>query len=260
LTNEEMALTIQQGDNTMIEPLWAQLQRLVVMCAGRFFNRMQGACAAAGITEEDLIQTGFFALLDAVQSYDPSSGYKLTAYLRYPLQNRFNELLGLRTLKARKDPLNHCASLDEPAGNEGDTTLLALVTDENAHQPFEAIIHSEWCLQLRALEEDAISEYLTERQATAVRGEFFEGLALEAIADRLGVTREQARQLRQYGLHRLRSGKALRKLRIFLTDEYRALGLRGTGLSAFRYGGSSIERAVEELERRQLETGERATG
>ncbi|MDF3004093.1 MAG: DNA-directed polymerase specialized sigma subunit [Oscillospiraceae bacterium] len=258
MTNEEMALIIRQGDNATIEPRWAQLQQLIVMCAGRFFNRMQGACAAAGVDEEDLIQTGFFALLDAVQAYDPASGYKLTAYLRYPLQNRFNELLGLRTLKARNDPLNHCASLDEPAGDEGDTTLLTLVKDENAHQPFEAIIHSEWCLQLRALEEDAISEYLTESQAAAVRGEFFEGLALEAIADRLGVTREQARQLRQYGLHRMRSGKALRKLRIFLTDEYRALGLRGTGLSAFRYGGSSIERAVETLERRQLETGERA--
>ena len=34
-------------------------------------------------------------------------------------------------------------------------------------------------------------------------------------------------------------------------DEYEALGLRGTGLSAFRNNGSATERAVETLEQRR---------
>ena len=77
------------------------------------------------------MQTAFFAMLDAVHAYDPASGYKLTAFLKYPLQNRFNVLLGLRTVKAKKDPLNGCVSLDEPIGGEsGDITRADVLPDD----------------------------------------------------------------------------------------------------------------------------------
>lgn len=253
-----MALAIQRGDKSLIEPLWKQLWRLIGMYAGRCFHRMQGLCAAAGVTEEDLLQTGFFALLDAVRTYDPASGYKLTAFLRYPLQNRFNTLLGLRTARARNNPLNGCDSLDEPLGGEdADFTRSAVIPDEDAQQPFEAVVENEWRQQLRSVEEEAISEYLTESQAVAVRSEFFEGLKLQPIADRLGVTCERARQIRQRGLQKLRTREAIKKLGPFLCDEYESLGLRGTGLSAFRYGGSATERAAELIEQRRVETEER---
>ncbi|KAF5038659.1 RNA polymerase sigma factor RpoS [anaerobic digester metagenome] len=252
MTNEEMALAIQQGDKSLIAPLWEQLRRLIGMHAGRCFNRMQGRCAAAGVTEEDLIQTGFFAMLDAVRAYDPASGYKLTAFLRYPLQNRFNALLGLRTVRAQKDPLNGCDSLDEPLGGEGDDfTRSDVLPDENAQQPFEDVIESEWRRSLRIVEDEAINKHLTEGEAAAVRGAFFEGLRLQPIADQLGVSRERVRQLQYNGLRRLRTGDASKRLMPFMYAEYGALGLRGTGLSAFRYGGSSTERAVETLERRR---------
>lgn len=252
MTNEEMALAIQQGDKSLIAPLWDQLYRLIGMHAGRCFNRMQGRCAGAGITEEDLIQTGFFAMLDAVRAYDPASGYKLTAFLKYPLQNRFNTLLGLRTVRAQKDPLNNCESLDEPLGGENaDFTRSDVLPDENAQQAFEEAIESEWRRSLRTVEDEAINKHLTEGEAAAVRGAFFEGLKLQPIADRLGVTRARVRQLQYNGLRRLRIGEAVRKLRPFWEDEYGALGLRGTGLSAFRYGGSSTERAVETLEQQR---------
>lgn len=258
MTNEEMALAIQQGDKSLIEPLWEQLWRLIGMHAGRCYHYRQGLCAAAGVTEEDLLQTGFFALLDAVRTYDPASGYKLTAFLRYPIQNRFNALLGRRTARARNDPLNGCDSLDELLGGEdADFTRSAVIPDEDAQQPFEDIVENEWRQQLRSVEEEAISEYLTESQAVAVRSEFFEGLRLQPIADRLGVSYERARQIRQNGLQKLRTGDAFKKLGPFLCDEYGALGLRGTGLSAFRYGGSATERAVEIIEQRRIETQER---
>ena len=254
MTNEEMALAIQQGGKSQIAPLWEQLYRLIGMHAGRCFWRLQDRCAAAGVTEEDLIQTGFFALLDAVRAYDPASGYKLTAFLRYPLQNRFNALLGLRTVKAQKDPLNGYESLDEPIGSEdADFTRSDVLPDENAGQAFEDVIESEWRRSLRVVEDEIISTHLTESQATAVRGEFFEGLKLQPIADQLGVSRERVRQLRQTGLRKLRADTVSWKLRPFLDDEYGTLGLRGTGLSAFRYGGSATERAVETLEQRRAE-------
>ncbi len=253
MTNEEMALAIQKGEKSLIEPLWEQLRRLIGMYAGRCINRMQSRCDAAGVTEEDLIQTGFFALLDAVKAYDPASGYKLTAFLKYPLQNRFNALLGLRTVKAKNDPLNHCESLDEPIGSEdGDFTRSDIMPDENAQQAFEDAIESEWLRSLRAVEEELIDERLTKGEAAAVRGTFFQGLKFQPIADRLGVTRERVRQLQYHGLRRLRTSGAIKRLHPFMYDEYEALGLRGTGLSAFRYGGSATERAIEKIEQRQV--------
>ncbi len=252
MTNEEMALAIQQGDKSIITPLWEQLCRLIGMHAGRCFNRMRGFCMAAGVTEEDLIQTGFLAMLDAVKAYDPASGYKLTSFLNYPLQNRFNALLGLRTVRARKDPLNSCESLDEPLGGEGvDFTRSDVLPDENAQKAFEDVIESEWRRSLRAVEEELIDQRLTKGEAVAVRGAFFEGLRFQPIADRIGVTRSRAQQLQYNGLRRLRTGDAPRRLYPFLYDEYETLGLRGTGFSAFKNSGSATERAVETLEQRQ---------
>ncbi len=249
-----MALAIQQGDKSQITPLWEQTWRLIGMYAGRCFNRMQDRCASAGVTEEDLMQTGFFAMLDAVRTYDPASGYKLTTFLRYPLQNRFNALLGLRTVRAQKDPLNNCDSLDEPIGGEGDDfTRSDVLPDAGAGQAFEDVIAGEWRRSLRAVEEELIDSHLTEKEAAMVRACYFEGLKLQPVADRLGVTRSCIRQFRESGLRKLRTGTPMRKLRLFLDDEYGALGLRGTGLSAFRYGGSSTERAVETLERRRAD-------
>lgn len=257
MTNEEMALAIQQGDKSLTAPLWEQLRRLIGMYAGRCFNRMRGFCAAAGVTEEDLLQTGFLALLDAVRAYNTESGYKLTAFLKYPLQNRFNALLGLRNAKARNTPLNNCDSLDEPIGDEGDgVTRLDVIPDENAQQAFEDAIDREWRRSLRSVEEELIDRHLTRNEAAAVRASYFEGLKPQPIADQMGVTRSCVQQFREHGLRKLRIGEPRRKLQPFLDDEYSALGLRGTGFSAFKNSGSATERAVETLEQR-LEYQER---
>ena len=250
MTNEEMALAIQQGDKSLTAPLWEQLHGLVEMQVRQYFSLKKRLCVAAGITEEDLMQTGFFAMLDAVRAYNPERGYKLTAFMHYPMQRRFNALLWKGTTGAKRDPLNGCDSLDEPlCGEDTDLTHAGTLPDENAQQAFEDIIESEWRRSLRAAEEEMIRKRLSEREAVVVRGMFFGGLTLEPIANRFGVTCEWVRQLREKGLRKLRTGESLRRLRPFLDDECGALGLRGTGLSAFRTGGSATERAVEALER-----------
>ncbi len=250
MTNEEMALAIQQGDKSLVEPLWKQLHGLIEMQVRQYFTLKKGLCVAAGVAEEDLIQTGFFAMLDAVRAYNPKRGYKLTAFMHYPMQRRFNALLWKGTIGARRDLLNGCDSLDEPlCGEDIDFTRAGALSDEKAQQAFEDIIESEWCRGLRAVEDEMIDKRLSEREAVVVRGTFFDSLTLESLANQFGVTCEWVRQLREKGLRKLRTGESLRRLRPFLDDEDGALGLRGTGLSAFRTGGSATERAVEVLER-----------
>jgi hypothetical protein len=45
------------------------------MKSRQFYATHPNRCAAAGVELADLIQESFFALLDAVDAYDPASGF-----------------------------------------------------------------------------------------------------------------------------------------------------------------------------------------
>ena len=53
------------------------------------------------VTKEDLEQSGFFAVYDAVQAYDETRGTSFLTVLKYYLQKRFAEEAGVRT--SRRD-------------------------------------------------------------------------------------------------------------------------------------------------------------
>ena len=107
MTNEEMALKIQAGEQGLISALWEQNTGLFAIKANSLYQAHYDRCQASGVTFDDVFQVCYFALLDAVQVYDPARGYKFTSYLTYPLKNHFNALVGLRSTK--RDPLNDAA-------------------------------------------------------------------------------------------------------------------------------------------------------
>ena len=82
------------------------------------------------------MQTGFFAMLDAVRAYNPERGYKLTAFMHYPMQRRFNALLWKGTTGRRRDLFNGCDSLDEPlCGEDIIFTRAGALSDEKPNKP-----------------------------------------------------------------------------------------------------------------------------
>lgn len=101
-SNEELAILAQQGDKRALYRLWQQIETLVCMICGRVYQYRKDRADRAGVAEEDMRQEGYFAFLDAVQAYSPASGYRFTTYLHYPLQNRINALLGVRTVRTIK--------------------------------------------------------------------------------------------------------------------------------------------------------------
>lgn len=121
-SNEELAVMIQQGQTRLYSELWGQTERFFKGCAYKYINKHGERLAASGIELDDLMQVSFLALYDAVQAFEPSTGYKLLTYTKYPLQSHFAELYGTRS--AKRLPLNHCKSLDEPLTEETETTLL----------------------------------------------------------------------------------------------------------------------------------------
>ena len=77
MTNEELAMQIQQGNKNAIAELWTAVTPFIYKCCYRFYHARTELCLSSGVTADDLIQTAFFALLNAVNSFDIATGYKL---------------------------------------------------------------------------------------------------------------------------------------------------------------------------------------
>ena len=74
---------------------------------------------------EDLLQEGFFAIVDAVQTYDEDRGSWQQA-LSWELKHHINRMLPARRRKAA------VISLDTPTGEDEDSTLMGCLADGGA--------------------------------------------------------------------------------------------------------------------------------
>ena len=129
MTNEELAKEIQSGDKDKLLDLWAQVKRFAHNWAYKWTVALNGR---GGLSVDDFEQVAFLALLEALEGWRPEGGAFLTWY-GLKLKGAFSEAAGLRTQRARKDPLQNCISLDAPfTDSEGDTLSLADVLDRKS--------------------------------------------------------------------------------------------------------------------------------
>ena len=80
MTNEELVALIQAGDRDRMGELWQNVERFVWQQAYR--RTQQGA---EGDTVEDLYQSGYLALVDAANTYDPCKGKSFCSTTRKTL-------------------------------------------------------------------------------------------------------------------------------------------------------------------------------
>jgi RNA polymerase primary sigma factor len=116
-----------------------------------------------------------------------------------------------RVLEAMRQPI----SLETPVGEEGDSTLGALIEDTGQRAPAEAAAET----LLRQDLEAALTE-LTEREQKILTLRY--GLAdgqprtLEQVGKTIGMTRERARQIEAEALRKIRNSGTWRHLRDYL--------------------------------------------
>ncbi len=86
MTNEELVALIQSGERARMGELWEQAERFVSRQAGKRARALNGF---GGVTEEDLYQSGYLALVAAVDSFDRRyrAGWR-GAELLSPLQKK----------------------------------------------------------------------------------------------------------------------------------------------------------------------------
>ena len=242
MSNEELALAIQQGEEGRTLELWEQVNGLVKRKAMQIMTALQLSGNPRGVEFDDLYQTGYLA---AVETYSPERG-AFSTWFMFHLKTAFSEVTGYRTKSGRCEPLNTAASLDRPVQpDEPDGgTLGELVPDSRAADAIENVEESVYHEQLHKAIAGAISE-LPPGNAQVLRLRYWGDMTLSAVGEVMGKSPERTRQMGNKGIRELRKSRTLHRFLDF--DMY-----HGTGLGAFRLSGSSIqEQYILKQERRE---------
>lgn len=243
MTNEEYALKIQQGNTDLYNELWENIKGLILVYANKFIITHNEKCIANGVTYEDLTQSGFIALTNAVKDYNPNKDYLLSSYLTFHLKTVYNELLGRRTSK--RDVLEICTTLNIPAGDENDTELINTVADDT--NPYEALEERIFQSELSDALHRSI-DTLPDNLKAVINARYFDKLTYAQIEKRQGLTIGGIRHLECKALKKLKCGENGKCLKSF-ADEIMARAFRSSGLKAFKnMQASSVELTAEYLE------------
>ncbi len=233
MSNEEIAVRIQAGEIELMGQLWAGVEQLVKWKANRVSNAIGYNC---GVDFDDLYQSGYLAMVEAVETYEFGKG-SFTTWLMLHLKTAFAEATGYRTVKGRSEPLNNAMSLDKPLDNDPDGASFGdLVPDPRATASMVAVEEKLWREQLHKGMEGVLSE-LSPEQSTVLRCRYYECQTQEMVAKRLRMPAYKVQSLERKGLRELRGHKLARKIRHFYDFDY----YNGTGLGAFQKSGMSIQ-------------------
>ena len=251
MSNEELAVQIRNGETERMGELWEQVESLVKWKAKRIMTALELRGNVCGVDFDDLVQCGYPAMVAAVDTYDPESG-SFSTWLMYHLQTEFAEATGYRTKRGRNEPLNDAFSLDKPLGDDGDGGLFGdLIPDQRATATMESVEERGYRKQLHEALEKALSE-IPENYSDVLRLRYYQGMTLEDAGKTLGISGEQARQREGKGIRKLRAPKMAATLRPFYDFDFYC----GTGLSAFRSTGLSVQERYMLKEEEQQQKAE----
>lgn len=247
MSNEELVAAIQNGDQGRMAELWDSVHRLVCKYARQYWGMLEGR---GGLTVEDLVQTGYVALVEAVESYD-SMVAAFSTWLYIYLRKHFRNAAGLHGKAKTNDPINTRISLNSPIDEEDGDTLDALIEDPKSAATFQSVEDAIYNEQLHNALEDALAA-LPADVAEVLRLRNYDRLTVAEIGERWGVKYERIRQMENQGMRKLRQPKTAHKLRPFYDFDYYS----STGLSSFRRSGVSVqERYILMEEERQERAG-----
>ena len=212
MTNETLAAAIRDGNHALIGELWGQVRAFVAMMAKKRLMSNEST-----VTEvDDLTQCGYFALLDAIQTYDETESSFLT-WLSVHLQNHFNKAMNRYTTRQKQDPLHTADSLQRPISDDDDSAALwDFLPDESAQAAFDAVEHRIWNGQLHAALTDAL-DAIPDKQREIIEGRYYAGKTVDELAAIQAISPAEVRSHERKGMSALRKGAAY--LRPFLNDE-----------------------------------------
>lgn len=253
-TNAALAALAAAGNTFALGQLWEVNKGFVRRQLWQWYEKNKPVADNAGLSFEDLVQEGYFAVDYAAKHYDPERG-SFTTVLSYALMHqirsatcgehyRIIETSEGKRVQASANPLNNCTSLDATLDSEddGSSTLGDLQPDPAAAQAFQTAEDDLYTEELHNALEDAMTKHLTEREAHVLRRRYYDGQSLQAIGEELGVQRERIRQIEWKACRKL---SGLSSIQRWHDDVITTRAWRGTGWNAWNRYGSVQERTVE---------------
>lgn len=244
MSNEEMALAIQNGESSDYTDLWERNRPLLLKLANCFFARNKELLARYGLTLDDLQQVAFLALVLAVKAYQPEKGYSLTSYFDISFKRELAAAFCGGERKSKTDALNMSGDLDEPVTDDSNTTFGELLPDENAELAFDAVDQADYDRQTAAALWECVED-LPPLCRDIIKEYYKNGLSQGAIAKKRGISAQAVAARQRYGCSLL---KRKMKMRRTFPERYH-VSLAGAGAAAFFHSGASlVERTVERWE------------
>ncbi len=240
-TNEQLAAAVKNGEPGATLLLWEAVRRFVEMVARRYARAFDGR-----IMVEDLTQSGFIAVLEAVRIYDPSRGTAFLTALTFTLKKEFAKVAGVRSKKV--DPLQKAGSIDVAAFRDDPDglTVADVMPDDSAALAFMGVEYADFMVYCRGVIHAALAS-LPEMQSNIIRSHILEGRTLEDTAALCGQSCKQAASDKEErGLRRLECGPYARQLRECLGafDDFRAYSEAAARETWNRSGVSRTEAAA----------------
>jgi RNA polymerase sporulation-specific sigma factor len=210
MTIEELVAEIQNGHTEYLPELWDKVYRFVAKKANNFLTFLgdNPPCEF-----DDLCNNAYIYLLYALKQFDPEEGFKFLTYYGLALKNAFREAAGLRTVRARNDPLRNAISFSAPIADAEDSVIEDIIADDvDVEEEVAKQIYDE---ELHNALEDALGK-IDAKEEKAIRMKYYSGLNLEQIGNELGVTPQRAEQLCKKGLRDLRHPEIVKNLEQFV--------------------------------------------
>ena len=253
-TNAALAALAAAGNAFALGQLWEVNKSFVRRQLWQWYEKNRPIADKAGLSFDDLVQEGYFAVDYAAKHYDPERG-SFTTVLSYALMHQIRSATcgeharviatkDGRRVAVSANPLNECSSLDIrlDESDEGSSTLGDLQPDPAATHAFQTAEDDLYTEELHNALEDAMTKHLTEREAHVLRCRYYDGQSLQAIGEELGVQRERIRQIEWKACRKL---SGLSSIQRWHDDVITTRAWRGTGWNAWNRYGSVQERTVE---------------
>ena len=166
-TNAALAALAAAGNTFALGQLWEVNKGFVRRQLWQWYEKNKPVADNAGLSFEDLVQEGYFAVDYAAKHYSAEQG-SFTTYLSYALLKqirtatcgehaRVSAPKDGRRVGVSANPLNECTSLDTPVGEDGnDTALGDLQEDPAATHEFQQAENEIYNEELHAALEEAL--------------------------------------------------------------------------------------------------------
>lgn len=182
-SNEELAKRSKHGDTNAVLELWGNLEKFIDMKVSQFVRYIHDAA----IDRDDLKQASYFALLRAIDYYNPNGEYRFITYFSKTLLKEFNITAGF----TRQQQVVVSLDAEIPGGNDDSTARLETLEDAAAQFPMHGILAYDW--QLAALRSIlGALELLSAKEQMFIWGMYFDELTQEEAGAVAGYSCRQA--------------------------------------------------------------------